>query len=68
MDITDLNDYLFEQMERLNKMGIEDKNLNTEIERAKAVALTASQIISNVNTQLRVEYAKHQLSLPPQGE
>ena len=55
-------------MERLNKMGIEDKNLNTEIERAKAVALTASQIISNVNTQLRVEYAKHQLSLPPKGE
>jgi hypothetical protein len=54
-------------MERLNSMNVKDENLNIEIERAKAIALTASQIISNVNTQLRVEYAKNQLSLP-QGE
>lgn len=59
-----LNDYLFEQMERLNKIDVTDANINTEIERAKAIALTASQIISNINTQLRVEYAKNTLALP----
>ena len=67
LNVKDLNKYLFQQMERLNSMNVKDENLNIEIERAKAIALTASQIISNVNTQLRVEYAKSQLSLP-QGE
>lgn len=62
--VLELNDYLFEQMERLNKIDVTDVNINTEIERAKAIALTASQIISNINTQLRVEYAKNTLALP----
>ncbi len=62
--VLELNDYLFEQMERLNKIDVTDANINTEIERAKAIALTASQIISNINTQLRVEYAKNTLALP----
>lgn len=66
--VLDLNNYLFEQMERLNKIDVNDKNINTEIERAKAIALTASQIISNINTQLRVEYAKNTMALPKGDE
>ena len=66
--IEKLNEYLFSQMERLDKMKVEDKDLNVEIERAKALALTASQVISGINSKIRMEFAKQQLSLPKGDE
>ena len=62
--IEKLNEYLFSQMERLDKMKVEDKDLNVEIERAKALALTASQVISGINSKIRMDFAKQQLALP----
>lgn len=52
--LTDLNDYLFEELERLN----DDENLDKiedfekEIKRSKAITDVAAHIISNANTLL----------------
>lgn len=49
--LTDLNNHLFEQLERLNDAESQEE-LETEITRAKAVASIASNIISNGNLML----------------
>ena len=59
----DLNDYLFEQLERLNDdTTIRDKDgnvvpekLEVELLRAKAISKIAAQIISNGNLVLRAK-------------
>lgn len=43
--ITDLSETLFEQLSRLNKPGISDKELKKEINRSNAVAKVSSEII-----------------------
>lgn len=43
----DLNNHLFEQMERLNDDALTKEGLNNEIHRAKAMSQVASQIINN---------------------
>jgi hypothetical protein len=50
--LTDLNNYLFEQLERLNDDELTDDELKKEIVRAKAVTDTAQSIIQNANTIL----------------
>lgn len=50
--LTDLNDYLFEQLERLNDDGLTDEALAKEIGRAKAVTNVAQAIINNASTVL----------------
>ncbi len=57
----DLNNHLFEQLERLNDDGLKDDELNKEINRAKAVTGLASQIIANgtlvlKGVELQLEY------------
>lgn len=51
----DLNNHLFEQLERLNEPGLKGDELQEEITRAKAVTSLASQIISNSNLALKVK-------------
>lgn len=51
----DLNNKLFEQLERLSNKNLNDKELAKEIERAKAIKDISTQIISNANTVLRAK-------------
>lgn len=43
----DLNNHLFEQMERLNDDELNNEELDKEIRRAKAMTEVSSQIIEN---------------------
>lgn len=45
--LIDLNNHLFEQMERLNDDSLKGENLKTEIERAKAMAEIGAQIVQS---------------------
>ena len=68
--LSDLNNYLFEQLERLND---DDCVLENEIERAKAITSVATQIISNGNLvlkakQLQKESLGEDKKLPPMLE
>lgn len=61
--LLDLNDHLFEQMERLNDDDLTDEELEKEIKRADAMKDIAKQIIDNANvvlkaTELNAEYGR----------
>lgn len=50
--MSDLNNHLFMQLERLNDESMSEDKLRLEIERSKAMSLVASQVISNARTVL----------------
>ena len=61
--LVDLNNHLFEQLERLNDENLKGKKLQEERERAKAVAQVAQTIINNGELAFKVikhhnEYGK----------
>lgn len=51
--LSDLNNYLFEAIERINDDDLDDTALDKEIRRAEAVTKVAGTIISNANVQLQ---------------
>tara|TARA_A100000171_G_scaffold46447_1_gene51294 strand:+ start:699 stop:968 length:270 start_codon:yes stop_codon:yes gene_type:complete len=51
--LTDLNNHLFAQMERLGDESIKGEALEDEIGRARAVAGIADRIINNASTIIR---------------
>ena len=51
--LTDLNNHLFEQLERLNDEGLTDDELEKEIKRAKSIAEISQQIIDNGSLTLK---------------
>ena len=55
--LTDLNDHLFAQLERLNDEDLSDDQLNKEIQRSKALTDVAKPIIANA--QLILDAQKH---------
>lgn len=48
----DLNNILFEQLERLNDEELKGEELTQEISRAKSMAEVASQVVNNYRLQL----------------
>lgn len=53
--LSDLNNHLFEQLERLNDESLTGDKLGEEIIRSKAVTDVAQQIIANGNLVLKAE-------------
>lgn len=47
--LTDLNNHLFEQLERLNDEDLSEEQLEKEIKRSKAITSIATNIINNGN-------------------
>lgn len=44
--LSDLNNHLFEQLERLNNDDLKGDELKTELERSKAMSAIATQIVN----------------------
>lgn len=50
--LSDLNDHLFAQIERLSEENLDTEQLRHEIDRSKAITLISNQIISNAQLVL----------------
>lgn len=64
--LIDLNDHLFEQLERLNDEDLKGEELETEMNRAKAIAGVAQTIINNGDLMLKAQkqYAEYGMPTP----
>lgn len=67
--LIDLNNHLFEQLERINDDELTEEQLNKEIQRSKAMTDIASKIIDNAALglqaeKLKVEYGRRDINLP----
>jgi hypothetical protein len=51
--LTDLNNHLFAQMERLSDEGLSGEQIADEVKRADAVVAVAEQIVRNADLQLK---------------
>lgn len=54
----DLNNHLFEQLERLNDDSLQSEKLETEINRSKAMVDVSKQIIDNSRITLEAQKLK----------
>lgn len=61
--LSDLNDHLFMQLERLGDEDLKDDDLQKEIARAKAITNTAAQIINNASLVLKSQTFLHEYGL-----
>lgn len=50
--LTDLNDHLFIQLERLSDEGLSEEQIEQEVKRADAIVKVADKIIGNANLTL----------------
>jgi len=53
--MTDLNNYLFEAIERLNNDELEPEELEKEIKRCEAVTKVAQTLVSNAQVAINVQ-------------
>lgn len=61
--LIDLNNHLFEELERLNDEDLKDDKLDHEIKRSEAICKVSTQIIANADlvlnaTKLQLEYSR----------
>lgn len=59
--LSDLNDHLFAQMERLSEEGLDADRMDTEVQRTQSIVSLANQIVGNADLQLKAAklYAEH---------
>ena len=59
--LTDLNDHLFAQLERLSDEDLDEKAISKEVQRASAMVSVADKITSNADLQLKAAklFAEH---------
>ena len=55
--LEDLNNYLFEQIERLSDESLKGDELKEEINRSKALSMTSREIVSNARLALDAQIA-----------
>ena len=58
--LTDLNNHLFAQLERLNDEDTKDENMELEIRKAKAVSQVASEILKSSKLSLDAARLVHE--------
>ena len=67
--LSDLNNYLFEQMERLNDESLSEEDLQKEITRSRAIQGIATAIVDNatlaLNTMKQIWEQGDKMALPP---
>jgi len=56
----DLNNHLFEALERVTDQSLDQEGLHKEMERSKIIVGLASQIISNGNLVLKAKVAQEE--------
>lgn len=61
--LTDLNNHLFAQLERLNDESLEGEKLAEEIERSKAVTGVSKEVVANARLVLDAEKHKREYGL-----
>lgn len=61
--LTDLNNILFEQIERLNDDDLHGEALKQQIKRSQAIESVAGMIIANANTVLKAEKLKMEYAM-----
>lgn len=60
--LSDLNNLLFEALERLNDEELIGDKLREEMDRAKAMGCVAEQIVANCTLMLKVQIAQQEFS------
>lgn len=61
--LTDLNNHLFAQLERLNDESLKGEDLQEEIERSKAVTGVSKEVVANARLVLDAEKHKREHGL-----
>lgn len=61
--LSDLNNYLFAEIERLSDEELNEDELKSEIDRARAITSVSKQIIENGALALRAEKFKQEMGL-----
>lgn len=69
--LSDLNNHLFAQLERLSEEGLSEERIEQEAKRAEAIVSVADQITKNAELQLKAaklfaDHGSQILPMPPQ--
>ncbi len=63
--LSDLNNHLFAQLERLSDEDLKGEELTNEIERSRAVTTVSREIIANADLVLKAEKARAEGLIKP---